>query len=133
MTIDEITGWIKSEAEVQHSKSSGPGGQNVNKVNTRVTLSIPVGKMPLPDKDLIRLAERLAGRINAEGRMIISSGDTRSQLQNLRLAETRAAGLIAGAIARPKKRRKTKPTRGSIERRLSEKKHRANIKKNRSV
>ena len=133
MTIDEINRWIQSEAEVQHSRSSGPGGQNVNKVNTRVTLSIPVGKMPLPEQELSRLTERLANRINTEGRLVISSGDTRSQLQNLRLAETRAATLISGALARPKKRRKTRPTRSSKEKRLTEKKHRSEIKKNRKI
>ncbi len=131
MTLEEITGWINETADVQHSRSSGPGGQNVNKVNTRVSLRIPLEKLPVSALDMNRLFERLAGRINGDGELIVSSGDTRSQLQNKRLAETRAAALISGALARPKKRRKTKPSRSSIEKRLNEKKHRSNLKKDR--
>jgi len=133
MTINEITCWVKNKAEVQHSRSSGPGGQNVNKVNTRVTLRLPFSRLPVTAQDFSRAAERLAGRINNDGDLIISSGDTRSQLQNHRLAELRAVNLIAGALQRPKKRRKTKPTRASKERRLSEKKHRSEIKKTRRI
>lgn len=133
MTLKKITFWIEHEAVIQHSRSSGPGGQNVNKVNSRVTLRIPIDKFPLSVQDRTRLTERLAGRINSEGELIISSGDTRSQLQNRKLAETRAAALISGALQRPKKRRKTKPSRSSVERRLKEKKQRSDLKKNRRI
>ncbi|MBI9106358.1 MAG: aminoacyl-tRNA hydrolase [Spirochaetales bacterium] len=133
MNIDEITYWVKNTAKIQHSRSSGPGGQNINKVNTRVTLRIPLESLPVTTADGLLLRQGLSGRINNEDELVISSGDTRSQFQNRCLAETRAVNLISGALHRPRKRRKTKPTRSSVEKRLIEKKHRSDIKKNRRI
>jgi ribosome-associated protein len=131
MTLGEIRNFIRCKAAVSHSRSGGPGGQNVNKVNTKVTLKVPLSEMPLTEEELIRLKEKLASRINSQNELVISSSGTRSQLHNLEEAGTKGAELILKALQKKKKRRKTRPTRGSVERRLSEKKRRSEIKKNR--
>ena len=133
MNLNELTSWIEANAVFSHSRSSGPGGQNVNKVSTRVTLHIPTAELPLPETEIERICSRLGGRINREGALVVSSEETRSQLQNRKIAVDRAAALISGALRKNKKRRKTKPSRSSVEKRISEKKHRAEIKKMRRL
>ena len=122
MNKEDLINWIESNATVSHSRSSGPGGQNVNKVNTKVTLRVPLNRLPVQEAELERIKAGLAGRNNSDGELVILSDETRSQLRNRELAVIRTAALISGAIRKPKKRRKTRPSRASIEKRLAEKK-----------
>ena len=114
------------------SRSSGPGGQGVNTTDSRVELSWNLATSAvLPPALQARAVERLAGRL-VHGVLTITASEHRSQLRNREAAEARLAALVAGAIAPPPRaRRATRPSRGSVERRIAEKKRRGQIKKGR--
>ncbi len=114
------------------SRSSGPGGQNVNKVETRVTIEVDVGALPLDEAQKARVRERLAGRINREDVLRVTSQAERSQLANRDRAIARLEELLRDALAEEKPRRKTRPSRASKEARLEAKKHRSKMKRLRS-
>jgi len=121
-----------SELEFSATRSSGPGGQNVNKVSTCVTVSFDVAASPcLPEAVRARLLERLGPRVTREGLVRVSVQDTRSQAANKELAVERLAALLRAALARPKPRRPTRPTKASRQRRLTAKKQRASVKQGR--
>ena len=122
----------RSELSWRFSRSGGPGGQSVNTTDSRVELRFDLaGTSALPDHLRSRALERLAGRL-VDGMIIISATEQRSQLQNRRTAEARLAALLAAAIAPPPRQRKrTKPTRGAIERRLESKRRRSQTKRDR--
>ena len=122
----------ESELRFTASRGGGPGGQHVNKVASRVTLHFDVGKSPsLDDGDRARVMQVLANRLTNEGVLQISSHATRSQAANREVLVHRFEQLLRGALKRRKKRRQTRPTRGSKERRLEGKKQRAQVKRGR--
>jgi len=113
------------------SRSSGPGGQNVNKVNSRVELRIALEAIPIPTAARARLGRMAGRRLNAAGELLIAADDHRSQRQNKAEAMARLRDLIVRALVKPKPRITTKPTKGSARRRIEAKKQRGEIKKNR--
>ncbi|GAA0730481.1 aminoacyl-tRNA hydrolase [Dactylosporangium roseum] len=122
----------RAELTWRFSRSGGPGGQSVNTTDSRVELRFDLaatGALPEPLKT--RALHRLAGRL-VDGVLSIVASEHRSQLQNRRAAEERLVAVIAAAIAPPPRpRTRTKPSRGVIERRLSDKRHRSRRKQER--
>ena len=121
-----IADWELSES---FTRSSGPGGQNVNKVSTAVELRFEAERSPhLSTSQKARL-KRLAGRRwTNEGAIVIRAEETRSQARNRELAEARLVEMILAALVAPKRRIATKPTYGSTQRRLVAKSVRADVK-----
>ena len=111
------------------SRSSGPGGQNVNKVNTKVELRFVVDKSSLlTDLEKLKIKSKLKNRITSEGELIIVAQSERSQLKNKADSIERFYQLISTALKPVKKRKATSPTRSSIEKRLKFKKERSQRK-----
>ncbi len=131
MTDDRIDRWISRSADYSFSRSGGPGGQNVNKVNTKVTVTLPLDESPLSDAELVRLRERLGPRINANDEILIQAQEERTQSRNRRLAEKRLRSLIRTAIRPPKRRKQTGVPRGAKQRRLENKRKQAEKKRRR--
>jgi len=105
------------------SRSSGPGGQHVNKTSTRVTLAFDVQESEtLSEEQKALISRKLAGRMDKDGVLKVHSGETRSQYANRELARRRLAELIRCALEKPKKRRPTKPGKAAKRRRLNLKK-----------
>jgi ribosome-associated protein len=120
----------QSELEVQAITGGGPGGQHVNRSATRIVLRWNLARSSaLTDEQRQRVAAKLASRVDADGWIRIVSGEFRSQLQNRRAAYERLAALLSRALVVQKKRRPTKPTKASVERRLTDKKQRSEKKR----
>ncbi|MEQ8325486.1 MAG: alternative ribosome rescue aminoacyl-tRNA hydrolase ArfB [Vicingaceae bacterium] len=104
------------------SRSSGPGGQNVNKVDSKVSLRFDVkNSVLLNEHQRNRLLKQLSSRMNKDGILIMSSQVSRSQLDNKKKVLDRFDALLKKALTIPKKRKKTKPSKGAVERRLKTK------------
>ncbi|TAJ08662.1 aminoacyl-tRNA hydrolase [Marinilabiliaceae bacterium JC017] len=123
---------FSGEFQFKTSRSSGAGGQNVNKVSTKVELRFHIASSPLlSDNEKERLLEKLANRINQEGELIITSQSERTQLRNKTKVVEKFYDLLKVALTPRKKRKATKPTKGSIEKRLDKKRKQAQKKSGR--
>jgi len=121
------------ELQVEAVRSGGPGGQNVNKVASQVQLRWNVRESPSLDEGARRrLLEALAPRLTTQGELLVKASTHREQARNLQEARERLSGLVEEALAPPRPRVRTRPTRASRERRLAEKKRRAARKRDRS-
>jgi len=121
-----------SEIEILTTTSRGPGGQHVNRSETRVVLRWNVLRSESLNEDQRqRILDRLGSRISREGVLQVGAEEHRSQTRNRDLATERLAALLAGALHREKRRKATRPTRASRTRRLEEKKRRGAIKQRR--
>ena len=119
-----------AELSIAFARSGGPGGQNVNKVASKVELRWnPRTSAALGEDDRAWLLQRLASRLTGDGELIVTSTATRDQLKNRDDAESKLCLILRTAMERPKPRRATKPSRASKRRRVADKRHNAAIKK----
>lgn len=121
-----------AEVQMRATRSSGPGGQHVNTSSTRIEAVFDIAGSPsLSDAERARLLQKLAARLHGEGTLRVVAQSERSQLQNREAAVKRLATTLRRALAVPRVRRPTKPTRASKERRLKAKKDRGALKRDR--
>lgn len=132
LTVTRLLSIPRAELTVRASRSGGPGGQHVNTSSTRVEVLWNVWESPtLFDDQRAVLMNALRTRLSATGELRVVASDTRSQLRNRALAEKRLAEIVRRGLIVKKARRKTRPTRSAVERRLAEKKLRSKRKHDR--
>lgn len=120
------------ELEFQTSRSSGPGGQNVNKVESRVELRFRLATSELlSDEQKQTLQQKLASKLTAEGELLVVAQEDRSQLRNREIALRKFHDMLTKALHKPKPRKATKPSKGAVRQRLESKKKHGEKKANR--
>ena len=120
---DSIKDQLLTEVQFSASRSGGPGGQNVNKVNTKIELRFPVQESAVLDETQKQLIfSKLKNRINNEGELLLTSSAERSQWRNKEKATQKFFEFIEKALTKPRKRKKTQPTIASRLKRLENKK-----------
>lgn len=123
---------LRRELKFRTSRSSGPGGQHVNKTESKVELIWSPGESScLNDRQKVLLISRLGKRLNEDGYLIMASEKYRSQYRNKLELVNRFMDLIHSSLVPVKKRKATRPTRSSVEKRIRKKKYRGEIKKSR--
>ena len=123
---------FKDEFIFQATRSSGPGGQNVNKVSSKVELRFNyLNSAWLDEEEKALIAGKLANKINNLGEIVLTAQTDRSQLKNKEIVVEKFYSLLLKALTPQKKRHKTRPTKGSVEKRLESKRVRASIKASR--
>jgi ribosome-associated protein len=132
LAVNESLSIPRGELDVRVSRSSGAGGQHVNKTSSRVEIfwNIPASRA-LTDEQRTRLLEKLSSRLTTDGSIRVVASDLRSQSRNRDLAEERLADLVRRALIVPRKRKATRPTRAAKEARLESKKKHSNKKRER--
>jgi ribosome-associated protein len=124
----------RHKIRISYSRSGGPGGQNVNKLNTKATLRWAVQSSPsVPEAVRNRFTAKYANKITVEGELVISSQRFREAGGNMTDCLEKLRRMLLSVAKPPKPRRATKPSRGSIERRLESKRHRSSCKSQRRV
>ncbi|MGA2915532.1 MAG: alternative ribosome rescue aminoacyl-tRNA hydrolase ArfB [Sedimentisphaerales bacterium] len=122
----------QSELVFKTSRSSGPGGQNINKLNTKVAVILDIencGCLNIAQKEIIN--KKLRSRLTKDNRLIVESQKFRTQKSNRDFAVEKLTILLENALKRPKTRKLTKPTRTAVEKRLQSKKSRSLLKQQR--
>ena len=120
---------LQTEVEFSTARSSGPGGQNVNKVNSKVILKLDInGSKILSEDEKVRILGKLKSYITNEGVLTLQAQEDRSQHQNKDLAIEKLNTLLVKAFTERKKRKATKPSKASVHKRISEKKQRSEKK-----
>lgn len=123
---------FSKELSYKTSRSSGAGGQNVNKVETSVTVMWKIAQSALfQEEEKTLITAKLSNRINQEGVLQLTVSEARTQVQNKKLATEKILELVNKSLLQPKKRKPTKPSKGQIEKRLQAKKQRSEKKDNR--
>ena len=121
-----------AELQFSYSRSSGPGGQNVNKVNSKATLRWPVTTSPsLPEDVKERFLQAYRSRVTTEGDVVISSQRYRDQGRNVDDCLEKLRSMVTAVATAPRKRRPTRPTRASVERRKTAKRQKSQQKESR--
>jgi ribosome-associated protein len=132
VTVNQELSIPMSELQFRFSRSGGPGGQHVNRSETRVELVFDVGRSPsLTEDQRLRLRLRLDRYLDGDGVMHLTASETRSQSENRARVIGRFRILLAGALRKRKRRIPTRPTAASRERRIADKKARSGIKRER--
>lgn len=120
--------------ETKAVRSSGPGGQNVNKLATKIQMWVDLGRVVgFVGDEPVRVREFLKSRLDGDGRLLVSSQETRDQARNREDCNAKVAGLIRAALIRPKVRRPTRPTRASKDRRVEAKRREAGHRRDRQI
>lgn len=123
---------FSSELNYKTSRSSGAGGQNVNKVETSVTVMWKVEDSAFfSEEEKQTISDKLKNRINVEGILQYIVSESRTQLQNKKIATEKIVELVNKSLIKPKPRKATKPSKGQIEKRLNQKKQNSEKKENR--
>jgi len=132
VTPHALSQLIRDRCQFSYARSGGPGGQNVNKVATKVIARLPLSSLSfLTEEGRGMIETRLANRINAEGQIVVVAQDTREQVRNRDIAVERMSELVSMALRTPKKRVRSRPSRASREARLRRKKLRSALKQGR--